>query len=212
MQSAWLGWVHHGDALTPSELIAFEARVARAFEAGEVKGPVHLSGGNEEVLLKIFQDVAKNDWVFTSYRNHYHALLHGLPSEWLMSEIRAGRSMYISDPARKLMSSAIVAGCIPIAVGAAAAIKRRQSKERVWCFVGDMAATTGTFFEALQYSFGHELPIKFVIEDNGFSCDSPTGLTWGRKFDHQAPHIIRYQYKRVWPHVGTGKFVKFPGF
>lgn len=201
------------------ELIDFETRVARAFEAGEIRGPVHLSGGNEDALIRIFDEyVAPEDWVFCSYRNHYHALLHGIDPDWLMQEIRSGRSMYIAQPERRFMSSAIVAGCVPLAVGVAAAIKRNGSERKAYCFLGDMAATTGVFSEALRYADGHDLPIRFVIEDNGLSCDSPTVKTWGAWWgegggvDYEHGKIIRYYYKRVWPHVGTGKFVKFTGF
>lgn len=201
--------------MNAGDLIAFEARVAEAWEAGQIRGPVHLSGGNEEQLIRIFEQISRDDWVLATYRNHYHALLHGLNPGWLFAEIKHGRSMYISDPGRRFLSSAIVGGCLPIAVGIAAAIKRKGEARRVWCFVGDMAATTGAFHEALQYAAGHELPIKFVIENNGVSCDSPTLKIWGTQ---HIPSSIDYEdyvsgysysYERRWPHVGTGKFVNF---
>jgi TPP-dependent pyruvate/acetoin dehydrogenase alpha subunit len=114
------------------------------------------------------------------------------------------------------MSSAIVGGCLPIAVGVAAGIKRIGEDRKVWCFVGDMAATTGAFHEALQYARGFDLPVTFVIEGNGLSCNSPTTAVWGhdalRGVSYESDHLIRYEYQRAWPHVGTGKFVTFQGF
>lgn len=130
-----------------------------------------------------------------------------------MEEIRAGRSMYISDRKLRFMSSAIVGGCLSIAVGVSAALKRRRSLQMVWCFLGDMAATTGAFHEALWYAEGHDLPIRFVIEDNELSCDTPTQSAWGDMLPISGSgRITRYRYVRTWPHVGTGKFVKFSGF
>ena len=55
-------------------LIDFETEVKETYEAGNIKAPVHLCGGNEEQLIQIFEKVDKDDWVFCSWRNHYHAL------------------------------------------------------------------------------------------------------------------------------------------
>ena len=70
--------------LTPSDLMLFEEEVFTRYENAEIKAPVHLTSGNEEQLIKIFQYVHPDDWVFCSWRNHYHALLHGVPHETLM--------------------------------------------------------------------------------------------------------------------------------
>ena len=61
--------------MNKKDLIAFEKKVQEAYEAGEIRAPVHLSGNNEEQLIKIFKKIKKNDWVFSTWRNHYHALL-----------------------------------------------------------------------------------------------------------------------------------------
>lgn len=192
--------------MNKDQLIAFEKRVAEAFERAEIGGPVHLSGGNEDRLINIFKYVDYEDWVFATYRNHYHALLHGVDPDWLYSEIVSGRSMNITSTKPKFFTSAIVAGILPIAVGVAEALKRQEAKNKVWCFVGDMAATTGAFHEATKYASGHDLPITFVVEDNDLSCDTPTRDVWG---GHDINKITTYRYGRRHPHVGTGKFVQF---
>ena len=56
-------------------LINFEKEIASLYERKSIKGPVHLSGNNENKLIKIFSKIKKNDWVFSGWRNHYHALL-----------------------------------------------------------------------------------------------------------------------------------------
>ena len=187
-------------------LIEFEKSVALAFERAEIPSPVHLSGGNEAQLIEIFNDIEPDDWVFSTYRSHYHALLHGIPSAWLMQRIRIGISMNLSSPGYRFFTSAIVGGAIPIAVGVACALKRQNLNTKVWCFLGDMAATTGIFYEATQYAKGHDLPIHFVIEDNGLSADSPTLNCWGAG---STVSIKRYAYTLTWPHVNTGKWVNF---
>lgn len=192
--------------MNAADLIAFEARVQAEFEAGRIAGPVHLSGGNEEQLIEVFKAVLREDWVFSTYRNHYHALLHGIPAEELFAAIVAGKSISFNSAAHRFYTSAIVGGCLPIAVGVAAGIKRRGGTERVWCFVGDMAASIGAFADAANYAQGNLLPIDFVIEDNGYSTGTPTRDTWGF-MPLELPNfkVRRYHYLRTVPHYGSGK-------
>ena len=83
-------------------LIDFEKRVKKIYEEGNIKAPIHLSGNNENYLIKIFKKINKNDWVFSTWRNHYHALLHGVDSKWLNKEILSGRSMGIINKKKKI--------------------------------------------------------------------------------------------------------------
>lgn len=183
--------------ISKEELINFEEEIKELFLAGKIRAPIHLSRGNEDQLIEIFKEVKAEDWIFSTHRNHYHALLKGIPKEWLKQEIIAGRSMHINNKRYKFFTSSIVGGCFPIALGVAKAIKRRGDIERVWCFIGDMAAETGIFHECVKYATSYNLPIHFVIEDNGFSVDTPTRKIW------------RYSYARVFPHQGVGKYVIF---
>lgn len=192
--------------MVKEQLIAFEKRVAEAFEQKLVKGPMHLSGGNEDQLIEIFTDIHPQDWCFTSYRQHYHALLHGVPEEKLFKAICDGHSMTLQFPEHKFFSSAIVGGHLSIAVGVAAALKRKDCKRGVWCFLGDMAYTIGAFHEAHAYAKRQDLPIRFIVEDNGLSCNSPTDQCWG---PHNAPKMEAYVYQRQYPHVGIDRWIQF---
>ena len=69
--------------LTEQDLINFELRVKEEYEKATISGPVHMSKGNEKQLIEIFKYVHPDDWVFSSWRNHYHSLLHGVPEEHL---------------------------------------------------------------------------------------------------------------------------------
>lgn len=193
--------------ISAKELIQFEAEVAAAFADKKIRGPIHLSGGNEEQLIDIFVDVHRDDWVLCSYRNHYHALLHGVPRDKLMAAILEGRSMGLQFEEHRFISTAIVGGQLPIAVGIGAALKRKKSTKKVWCFVGDMAATTGAFHEATRYAGGHGLPVEFVIESNGLSVSTPTFECWGSA--GLGANITRYDYVRQWPHAGIKEWVRF---
>jgi pyruvate dehydrogenase E1 component alpha subunit len=148
------------------------------------------------------------DWVFSTWRSHYHALVKGISPEWLENEITEGRSITIVNKEEKFYSSAIVGGTIPIAVGVAMSNKKSGNGEHVWCFVGDMAFETGGFMENYKYAKNFDLPITFVVEDNGVSTNTPTVETW--KIKSEVPNdVIWYEYEKQWPHYGTGKWVIF---
>ena len=195
--------------MTSEELKDFEAEVAVHIQVGHIKAPVHLSGGNEEQLIEIFKEVKPEDWVLSTWRSHYHALLKGIPREAVMAEILAGRSMMLHFPEHKFLTSSIVGGILPIACGLAA------TGEKVWCFVGDMAATTGIYHEAIKYANGFSLPVQFVVEDNELSTNTPTNAAWKKPAKTLAPiqslqtWYQRYFYTRTYPHYGVSPNVPF---
>lgn len=197
--------------MTPEDLIAFEKDIAAEFEAGKIKAPVHLAGGNESKLIEIFKDIRAEDWVLCQWRSHYHCLLKGVPAAEVKAAIISGRSIALCFPEYRVLSSAIVGGIAPIAGGLAWSIKRRGGSEKVYAFVGDMTAEAGIFSESLRYSHGHDLPVRFIIEDNGKSVCTNTKEVWGdpRLMDKLESLHGYYRYDLSWPHVGTGKWVRF---
>ena len=195
-------------SLTPQYLIDFESKVRDTYEAGKIKGPIHLAKNNEEQLIEIFQYISPDDWVFVPWRNHYHALLHGVDPEKLFDSIVEGRSMVTNNLEPNFYASSIVGGIIPLALGAALALKTKGSDRRVWCFVGDMTMETGVFHEAYKYAKNLNLPLQWVVEDNDMSVHTPTEMAWGKK--QQVPEgVIYYKYEMEYPHHGTGKWVNF---
>jgi len=196
------------DEARKAELIKFEDEIAELFNSGQIRAPVHLSDGNEEFLIDIFKKVRKDDWVFSTHRSHYHALLHGIDPDWLRQEIISGRSLTVCSPPHRFYSSGIVGGNTPIALGVAMGLKRKNSQEHVWVFVGDMAAEGGVFHEVVKYAERNDLPITFVVEDNGISTYTPTKETWGG--GRSPSKVMKYVYKKdKYPHYGAGKWVTF---
>lgn len=189
-------------------LIEFEKKIKKIYEKGKIKGPIHLSGNNENSLIKIFKKIKKKDWVFSSWRNHYHALLKGISEKDLTEQILKGKSMSVSCKKNKFYTSAIVGGTLPIALGVAKSIKLKKRKDKVWVFIGDMTFETGMFHECYKYAKNFNLPVNFVVEDNEMSTNTPTKLAWGAKIK-KLPGVIYYKYKRKYPHHGTGNWVLF---
>ena len=224
--------------VTKQELIAFEQTVAAEYNAGKIRAPVHLSAGNEDQLIEIFKQVKPHDYVFSTWRSHYHALLHGVPRDELMAKVLKGESITICMPECRFYSSAICGGNLPIALGMAWSVKHEKDSElarfemgaaykdrpHIWCFVGDMAAEMGSFAECTRYAANHDLPITYVVEDNSMCVNTPTREVWGGVAENEEverwnftelvdcgtrPTIIRYRYKLGWPHMGSGKWIDF---
>lgn len=202
---------------TKESLIAFESRVRAAWEAGELPTLLHLCGGNEDQLLNIFKEIQPGDWVFSTHRNHYHALLAGIPEEQVFAAIMEGRSMFMFSKAHNFFTSAILAGTCGIAAGVAYDIRATFTREhpevirarrsrtkfmsppadeprepRVWCFLGDGATEQGHFAEAVAFVAGHDLPCTFIIEDNDRQVDT-------RKADRRGPRAHDWAHQITWP-------------
>ena len=191
------------------DLINFEDDIISHWENGEIRGPIHLSNGNETQLIKIFNKIGIDDWVFSTWRSHYHALLHGVEPSVLKQKILDGKSITIVDKECKFYSSAIVTGTLPISLGVAKALKQKNSKDKVWVFLGDMAFESGIFYEVHKYARNYDLPLYFVVEDNGVSTNTPTLDTWGGIQREIPEDVIYYKYESKYPHYGTGKWVVF---
>ncbi len=199
--------------MTPEELQAFELLIASDFQDGLIKSPIHLSNGNEAQLIKIFEGIKPYEWVLCQWRSHLHCLLRGVPPEDIRKAVHAGHSVSLCFPKYKILSSGIAGGTAPMAVGLAWAAKRRNDEnytglqENVHVFIGDMTAQMGIVHEAMKYAARHQLPIKWIIEDNGKSVCTDTISSWGEHMDK--PDVTTYQYELTWPHSGTGKWVRF---
>jgi pyruvate dehydrogenase E1 component alpha subunit len=193
---------------TAQDLKDFESKIVDHWESANIRGPIHLSDGNEEPLIEIFQRISKDDWVFSTWRSHYHALLKPINSDWIEEEILKGKSITLCNIEEKFYSSAIVSSTISIALGVALSLKKDNKLNKVWCFIGDMSFETGAFYEAHKYARNFNLPLQFIVEDNGISTYTPTEATWN--FKREIPSdVIHYTYKSKYPHYGSGKWIAF---
>jgi len=129
--------------------------------------------------------LARTDLLTSTHRGHGHTLAKGANVQAMMCELfgRAtgtnkgkGGSMHIADfSVGMLGANGVVAAGIPIAVGAAHAIKIRAGAAIVACFFGDGAVNRGPFLEGLNWAAVYRLPVLFVCEDNRISATTPTG-------------------------------------
>jgi len=199
--------------MTSADLIQFENEIAEIFNIGKIRAPVHLYSGNEDQMIALFKDVKPEDWVMCSWRSHYQCLLKGVPPEQVKAEILAGHSITLCFPEHRILSSAIVGGIVPIALGVALGIKRRGESARVHCFMGEMTSETGIAHECIKYATNHQLPIRFIVEDNGKSVCTDTRQSWAQPvltYEYSThPLVDYYQYETKYPHAGAGVRVQF---
>jgi pyruvate dehydrogenase E1 component alpha subunit len=208
--------------ITKQELIDFETEIGETFNRGEIRAPIHLYAGNEDQIMRVFEECGidtQNDWICCTWRNHYQALLKGIPPEVVKEQIMAGKSMVMNLPQYKFICSSIVGGIPSIATGLALAAKLKGTTEHVWCWTGDMSTETGAWTEAYKYAKAQNLPITFIVEDNELSVLTPTHEVWGdekwylpaqNRVWYKSPHLIYYRYKNTkYPHAGAGVRVQF---
>ncbi|KKQ38592.1 MAG: Transketolase central region-containing protein [Candidatus Roizmanbacteria bacterium GW2011_GWA2_37_7] len=204
-------------------LIHFENEIAQIYETAAIKGPIHLRGGNEKILIKIFKQINTDDTVFATWANHLEALLHCIPREKVKKRILDGHSMAMNFPEYNFYTSSIVNGISPIGVGVAWAIKKQNKDQKIFIFIGDMTFQSGATIESIRYSINFDLPCNWIIADNNLSVNTQTDIAWGgniqrlyKFFEKEISYnhcknvtIKYYRYKNTWPHAGTGTFVSF---
>ncbi|MGZ8255404.1 MAG: thiamine pyrophosphate-dependent dehydrogenase E1 component subunit alpha, partial [Burkholderiaceae bacterium] len=150
-----------------------------------VRGPLHLSTGQEAVAAGVCANLRHNDLLTSTHRGHGHTLAKGADMTAMMCELfgRAsgtnggkGGSMHIADfSVGMLGANGVVAAGIPIATGAAHALKLGNLDRVVCCFFGDGAINRGPFLEALNWAQVYRLPVLFVCEDNRWSATTASG-------------------------------------
>jgi pyruvate dehydrogenase E1 component alpha subunit len=161
----------------------------------QVRGPLHLSTGQEAVPAGVCAHLRPDDYLTSTHRGHGHTLAKGADLVRMMAELFGkatgfnggkGGSMHIADfSVGMLGANGVVAAGLPIAVGAAHAQKLQQAQRQAGgeppgdaitvCFFGDGAINRGPFLEALNWAKVFGLPVLFVCEDNRWSATTASG-------------------------------------
>ncbi len=150
-----------------------------------VRGPLHLSTGQEAVAAGVCAHLRTDDYLTSTHRGHGHTLAKGADLARMMAELFGkatgfnggkGGSMHIADfSVGMLGANGVVAAGLPIAVGAAHAQKLQGRDTVTACFFGDGAINRGPFLESLNWAKVYRLPVLFVCEDNRWSATTASG-------------------------------------
>lgn len=157
----------------------FEQVSLQHYQAGRMGGFLHLYIGQESVAIGCTSLMGENDHVITAYRDHAHALGVGMSMDECMAELFGkatgcskgkGGSMHYFAPDKNYWGGhGIVAGQTPLGLGLAYGLKYRGLKGAALCFLGDGAVNQGAFHESLNLAALWDLPVIYVIENNGYS-------------------------------------------
>jgi pyruvate dehydrogenase E1 component alpha subunit len=156
-----------------------ERQLAAGRRDGQIGGPVHLGVGQEAVAVGVSAHLRKSDRVFGAHRSHSHLLALGSSVGGLFAEVLGketghsrgmGGSMHLWDQPNGFYGSVpIVAGTVPLAVGAGLAAKLQQSGDVAIAYLGDGAMEEGVVHESLNLARIQNVPVIFVIENNLFA-------------------------------------------
>lgn len=156
-----------------------ERQLAAGRRDGLIGGPVHLGVGQEAVAVGVSAHLRTSDRVFGAHRSHSHLLALGSSVRGLFAEVLGrdtghsrgmGGSMHLWDQPRGFYGSVpIVAGTVPLAVGAGLAAKLQQSGDVAVAYLGDGAVEEGVVHESLNLARIQDIPVIFVVENNLFA-------------------------------------------
>jgi TPP-dependent pyruvate/acetoin dehydrogenase alpha subunit len=157
----------------------FEERLHTEFAKGDIPGFVHLYAGEEAAGTGIMMHLTDSDRIASTHRGHGHCIAKGVDVRSMMAEIFGkaagacrgkGGSMHIADLSKGMMgANGILGAGAPLACGAALAAKYRGDGGVGISFVGDGASNQGTFLESLNLAAVWNLPVIFVVENNGYA-------------------------------------------
>jgi pyruvate dehydrogenase E1 component alpha subunit len=157
----------------------FEQAALKYYNAGKMGGFLHLYIGQEAVAVGTISLAGPDDHFITAYRDHGHALAVGMGMDECMAELYGkvtgcskgkGGSMHYFAPDKNFWGGhGIVAGQTPLGLGLGYALKYQNKQGCCLCYLGDGAVNQGAFHESLNLAALFEIPVIYVIENNGYS-------------------------------------------
>lgn len=185
----------------------FEDTCAELYTKEKIRGFLHLYDGEEAVAVGVIPVLEPRDRLVTTYREHGHALVRGVPMATVLAEMYGkregcsggrGGSMHLFDGKSQFCGgNAIVGGGLPLAVGLALADHMRGEDRVTACFFGDGAVAEGEFHESLNLASLWSLPVLFVCENNLYAmgtaveiCEAETDLHLKAKSYRIASEVV----------------------
>ncbi len=169
----------------------FEERLHVDFGRGEIPGFVHLYAGEEASAVGIMMHLNDQDQIASNHRGHGHCIAKGVDVKEMMAEIYGkvsgscrgkGGSMHIADLSKGMMgANGILGAGSPLACGAGLAAQKLGHNGIGMSFTGDGASNQGTFLESLNLAAVWNLPVIFVVENNGYA--ESTSVDWAVAVD-----------------------------
>lgn len=165
----------------------FEERLHTEFATGDIPGFVHLYAGEEAIAAGVCAHLDGDDYVASTHRGHGHAIAKGCDVKGMMKEIYGkaeglchgkGGSMHIADLDKGMLgANGIVGGGPPLVCGVGLSAKVRGTEQVAVSFTGDGGSNQGTTLESMNLAAVWDLPVVFVIENNGYAEATSTNFS-----------------------------------
>ncbi|MGF1471288.1 MAG: thiamine pyrophosphate-dependent dehydrogenase E1 component subunit alpha [Rubrobacteraceae bacterium] len=165
----------------------FEERLHTEFATGDIPGFVHLYAGEEAIAAGVMAHLDSDDYVASTHRGHGHAIAKGCDVKGMMKEIYGkadglcrgkGGSMHIADLDKGMLgANGIVGGGPPLVCGVGLSAKVRGTEQVAVSFTGDGGSNQGTTLESMNLAAVWDLPVVFVIENNGYAEATSTNFS-----------------------------------
>ncbi len=171
----------------------FEEKAGQLYGLGLIGGFCHLYIGQEAVAVGLQSALeAGKDSVITGYRDHGHMLAYGIDPKVIMAELTGrgagiskgkGGSMHMFSTEHKFYGGhGIVGAQVPLGAGLAFGHQYREDGGLCMAYFGDGAANQGQVYEAFNMAALWNLPVIFVVENNGYAMG--TAVTRGSAETH----------------------------
>lgn len=157
----------------------FEEKAGQLYGMGLIGGFCHLYIGQEAVVVGLEACTKEGDKRVTSYRDHGHMLACGMDANGVMAELTGrsggysrgkGGSMHMFSREKHFYGGhGIVGAQVPLGAGLAFADKYKGNDNVTFTYFGDGAANQGQVYETYNMAELWDLPIIFVIENNGYA-------------------------------------------
>lgn len=165
----------------------FEQKALMAYGQQKVRGFCHVYIGQEAVAAGIESALIPGDSIVTAYRQHGTAIGRGIDTKGAMAELfgkatgcnkgKGGSMHFFSNELRYFGGNGIVGAQIPIGTGIAFAEKYKGTNNLCVTMFGDGAARQGALHEAFNMAMSWELPVLYVLENNGYAMGTSVGRT-----------------------------------
>ncbi|MFV9504813.1 MAG: pyruvate dehydrogenase (acetyl-transferring) E1 component subunit alpha [Oscillochloridaceae bacterium umkhey_bin13] len=164
----------------------FEERTSEMYVKAKIGGYCHLNLGEEATIVGLMAALTPDDYIFTNYREHGYILARGVAPGPIMAELFGketgvsggrGGSMHLFDAEKHFMGGyAIVGGQVPLAVGAAYALRYQGKPGVVVAQMGDGTTNIGAFYESLNLAKLWQCPVLFFIVNNGYGMGTSVAM------------------------------------
>ena len=185
----------------------FEERAAQGYTQAKIGGYCHLNLGEEAMVVGLMAALRPTDYLFANYREHGYAIAKGIAPGRVMAELYGrttgtskgwGGSMHMFDRETRMLGGyGVVGGQVPLATGAALAIDYRGGDEVVMCQMGDGTTNIGAFHESLNIAALWNLPIVFVVINNGLGMGTTVERSSAEPELHKRASAYRMRGERV---------------